>query len=71
MVRRGVKIRSGCVSSQLSCRSYPRSAFSDRLLYLEILRQLNDPGYRDYLATLQKDALAKPADLGKPDRMDE
>ena len=45
-------------------QKFPDAAFSDRLLYLEILRQLKDPGYADYLATLQKDAVAKPADLG-------
>ena len=44
-------------------QSYPEAAFSDRLLYLEILRQLRDPGFADYLASLQKDALSKPADL--------
>lgn len=44
-------------------QGYPEAAFSDRLLYLEILRQLRDPAFADYLATLQKDAAAKPADI--------
>ena len=44
-------------------QSYDEAAFSDRLLYLEILRQLKDPGFGEYLAKLQNDALARPADL--------
>ena len=43
-------------------QSYPEAVFSDRLLYIEILRQLRDPAYADYLAKLEKDALASPAD---------
>ncbi|CAA9268802.1 MAG: hypothetical protein AVDCRST_MAG42-3318 [uncultured Chthoniobacterales bacterium] len=45
-------------------QSYPEAAFSDRLLYLEILRQLKDGSFAEYLAKLQSDAVAKPADLG-------
>jgi Flp pilus assembly protein TadD len=44
-------------------QSYADAAFNDRILYLEILRQLKDPAFPDYLAGLQKDALTKPADL--------
>ena len=44
-------------------QSYPEAAFSDRLLYLEILRQLKDPAFADYLQSLQRDAMARPADL--------
>jgi Flp pilus assembly protein TadD len=44
-------------------QSYPEAAFSDRLLYAEILRQLKDPGYEEYRATLQKDAPADPGHL--------
>ena len=44
-------------------QSYPEAAFSDRLLYLEILRQLKDPAFAEYLQTLQRDAMARPADL--------
>lgn len=44
-------------------QSYPEAAFSDRLLFLEILRQLKDPGFADYLARLQSEAMENPADL--------
>ncbi|HSH38102.1 MAG TPA: hypothetical protein VK993_04890, partial [Chthoniobacterales bacterium] len=44
-------------------QTYPDALFSDRLLYAEILRQLKDPGFADYLRTLQTDAAGKPADL--------
>ena len=43
-------------------QSYPEAVFSDRLLYAEILRQLRDPGYAEYLAALERDAVATPAD---------
>jgi len=44
-------------------QSYPEALFSDRLLYLEILRQLPDPGFADYLRKLAQDAASNPADL--------
>lgn len=44
-------------------QGYPDAAFSDRLLYLEVMRQLKDPAYADYLARLRNDAVANPADL--------
>jgi hypothetical protein len=44
-------------------RSYPEAQFSDRLLYLEILRQLHDPGFAEYLKELEQEAAPKPADL--------
>jgi tetratricopeptide (TPR) repeat protein len=44
-------------------QSYPEAQFSDRLLYLEILRQLHDPGLPEYLKRLQQDAVSNPADL--------
>lgn len=44
-------------------QSYPDATFSDRIIYLEILRQLRDPAFPEYLATMQKDAVQKPADL--------
>ncbi|HEV2841543.1 MAG TPA: hypothetical protein VGW39_09485 [Chthoniobacterales bacterium] len=44
-------------------QSYPEAPFSDRLLYLEILRQLRDPGFADYLKKLEQDAASQPADL--------
>jgi Flp pilus assembly protein TadD len=44
-------------------QSYPEALFSDRLLYLEILRQLHDPGFAEYLKRLEQDAASNPADL--------
>ncbi len=44
-------------------QSYPDAQFSDRLLYLEILRQLHDPGFEEYLKKLQHEAVSNPADL--------
>jgi predicted Zn-dependent protease len=43
-------------------QSYPDVVFSDRLIYIEILRQLRDPAYDDYLAQLERDALGTAAD---------
>jgi hypothetical protein len=43
-------------------QSYPDAVFSDRLLYVEILRQLRDPAYPGYLAALEKDAVANATD---------
>jgi tetratricopeptide (TPR) repeat protein len=44
-------------------QSYPEAQFSDRLLYLEILRQLHDPGFAEYLRKLEQEAVSNPADL--------
>lgn len=44
-------------------QSYPEALFSDRLLYLEILRQLHDLGFAEYLRKLEQDAASNPADL--------
>ena len=44
-------------------QSYPDAQFSDRLLYLEILRQLHDAGFEEYLKKLQQEAVSNPADL--------
>jgi len=44
-------------------QSYPEAQFSDRLLYLEILRQLHDPGFAEFLKKLEQDAVSNPADL--------
>jgi hypothetical protein len=44
-------------------QSYPEALFSDRLLYLEILRQQHDPGFAEYLEKLKRDAASNPADL--------
>ena len=44
-------------------QGYPDAAFTDRLLYLEILRQLRDPGYSEYLAQVRAIASSKPLDM--------
>lgn len=44
-------------------QNYPDSTFSDRLIYLDILRFLNDPEYAAYLTKIEKDASEKPSDL--------
>jgi hypothetical protein len=45
-------------------QSYPESSFADRLLYLDLLRQLRDPEYAAYLSELEKAASTNPADFG-------
>jgi predicted Zn-dependent protease len=37
-------------------QSYPGAAFNDRLLYLEVLRQLRDPAFDSYRAQLENEA---------------
>jgi hypothetical protein len=44
-------------------QSYPEALFSDHLLYLEILRQLHDPGFAEHLRKLEQDAASSPANL--------
>ncbi|MFN2541283.1 MAG: hypothetical protein ABR514_03820 [Chthoniobacterales bacterium] len=44
-------------------QSYPEAPFTDRLLYLDLLRQLRDSQYIAYLTQIEKDAAAKPPDL--------
>jgi hypothetical protein len=44
-------------------QEYPEATFSDRMLYLDVLRQLRDPKFTSYLTTIEKDAVSKPADL--------
>jgi Tfp pilus assembly protein PilF len=44
-------------------QSYPEALFTDRLLYLHVLRRLRDPEYAAYLTNIEKDASAKAADL--------
>lgn len=53
--------RTQLLASEL--QSYPEALFSDRLLYLEILRKVRDPSFAEYLGKLQKDAASSPADL--------
>jgi Flp pilus assembly protein TadD len=45
-------------------QSYPEASLADRLLYLDVLRQLRDREYAAYLSRIEKDASAKSADLG-------
>lgn len=58
--RRDPKELLGLVSE---LQKYPDAMFADRLMYLDILRFLNDPQYAGYLTKIEKDATAKPADL--------
>jgi hypothetical protein len=44
-------------------QDYPGATFSDRLLYLDILRQLRDPQFTRYLTDIEKDAASNPANL--------
>ena len=44
-------------------QEYPEATFSDRMLYLDVLRQLRDPKFTGYLTNVEKDAVSKPADL--------
>lgn len=44
-------------------QSYPDASFGDRLMYMDILRFLNDADYAGYLTNIEKDASEKPADL--------
>lgn len=44
-------------------QTYPEIQFNDRLLYLEILRAVQDSEFPEYLEKLQQDAAANPADL--------
>ena len=42
-------------------QAYPEAVFGDRIIYLEILRQLREPEYHSYLARLEKDAAGDAA----------
>ena len=44
-------------------QSYPEASFTDKLLYLGILRQSYDPEYTTYLTKIENDVAAKPDDL--------
>lgn len=44
-------------------QSLPGAPFTDRMLYLEILRELHDPEFTATLTSLEKDAPSKPAEL--------
>ncbi len=44
-------------------QAYPESMFSDRIMYLEILRQMHDAAYDEYLSQLKTEVPAKASDL--------
>jgi hypothetical protein len=44
-------------------QDYPEATFSDRILYLDILRQLRAQEFTPYLTTIEEDAASTPADL--------
>ncbi len=44
-------------------QGYPEATFSDRLLHLDILRQLRDPLFAQHLTEMEKTAASNPADL--------
>ncbi len=44
-------------------QSYPEATLSDRLLYLDFLRQLRDPEFTRYLTETENESASKPADL--------
>ncbi|MFL6569487.1 MAG: tetratricopeptide repeat protein [Chthoniobacterales bacterium] len=44
-------------------QGFGEASFGDRLMYLEILRQLHDTAYGDYLARLKKDASKNAGDV--------
>lgn len=44
-------------------QSYPEALFNDRLLYLEVLRQMHDPTFSDQLRKLEQDAATNPINL--------
>lgn len=44
-------------------QGYPEAILADRLLYLEILRQLHDPLFEESLGKLEREAVSNPVDL--------
>jgi hypothetical protein len=44
-------------------QAYPEATLADRLLYLEILRQLRDPTFEEYLLKLERETVSNPVDL--------
>jgi Tfp pilus assembly protein PilF len=45
--------------------NYPEAILSDRLLYLQLLRQLNDPQFASYLSDLEARVSKNPVDLAE------
>ena len=44
-------------------KNYPEATFDDRLVYLEIIRQLRDPQFVGYLSEIEKEAASSPVKL--------
>jgi Flp pilus assembly protein TadD len=44
-------------------QAYPEATFSDRLLYLDILRQLRAPDFAKYLTSIEQDSISQPPNL--------
>jgi hypothetical protein len=44
-------------------QAYPAATLADRLIFLDMLHQVQDPGFSSYLATLEKDVAADPVKL--------
>ena len=44
-------------------QAYPEATFNDRILYLDILRQLRAPDFAKDLTTIEQDAVSQPANL--------
>jgi hypothetical protein len=44
-------------------QAYPEAVFNDRLLYLDILRQLKASDFAKYLTTIEQDAVSDPTNL--------
>ncbi len=61
VTQRGDPQRLRALASEL--QAFPGAPFSDCILYLEILRQMRDPAYEEYLSKLKAEAPAKPSDL--------
>jgi hypothetical protein len=51
------------VAMARALKDYPEATFNDRLLYLEILRQLGDPQFTRYLSEMEKEAASNPVKL--------
>jgi hypothetical protein len=44
-------------------QSYPEAVFNDRVIYVEMLRQLHDPKFTEYLTKVEDEAKSNPVDL--------